>query len=79
MAYRNLITFEHLPKLDMFMVENGWDRVPTKSLYEERRYVKKGFTPVILYARTEAKMHTSIMDRDIPLMRRFLAWNSNNG
>lgn len=79
MAYRNLITFGHLPKLDIFMIDEGWDRAETKSVYEERRYVKRGVIPVIIYARDRASMHVSIMDHDVPLMRRFLAWNSNNG
>lgn len=72
MAARALLHWNHLPAFDRFMASLGWEKQPTRGAYEHRRYTRARRKPVVLYARSMAPEHLSVMDEDRPLVWKFL-------
>lgn len=74
MADYGLLAIADLPVFDTFMLLEGYDSVPTKGPYEERRYKAPGTPPVILFKRDSARVHVTVQNKDYPLVRRFITY-----
>ena len=73
MADRGLLTIADLYEFDIFMQIEGFLSVPTKGLYEERRYKAPGVAPVILYKKDAACVHVTVQNKDYGLVRKFIS------
>lgn len=72
MAIRNLLHMDKLEAFEEFLRDEGYMILPlSKNPYEALR-AKKGRDTVIIYRRSDAKEHLSIMDKDYWLVERFL-------
>lgn len=72
MAVRNILHIDKLEAFEEFLRFEGYMILPlSKNPYEVLR-AKKGRDTVIVYRRSEAKEHLSIMDKDYKLVEKFL-------
>ncbi len=71
MANRNTLHFNKLPKFQAFLEKEGYEILPTKDTYEVLRARGEKGT-VVIYKRDRAKVHCSVMDKDMWLVRKFL-------
>ena len=71
MANRHTLHITHLPKLKMWLVDQGWELQPlTDHGYEVLR-AKRDKRTLVVYKKLDAKEHLSYADRDHRLIRRF--------
>lgn len=73
MANRNTLHFNKLPKFKEFLKEEGFELLPTKDFYEVLRAKNEKGT-IVIYRRSDAEVHCSVMDKDMWLIRKFLRW-----
>lgn len=72
MAVRNILHIDKLEAFEEFLRFEGYMILPlSKNPYEVLR-AKKGRGTVIIYRRSEAKEHLSVMDKDYGLVEKFL-------
>lgn len=72
MAVRNLLHMDKLESFEDFLRAEGYMILPvSRNPYEALR-ARKGKDTVIIYRRSDAKEHLSIMDKDFQLVERFL-------
>ena len=71
MADRGTLHINDLVLFDTFMLSRGYQKVPTKGIYEERRYKRLGEAPVILFKKNSAKEHVTIQDKDYGIVKDF--------
>lgn len=73
MANRYVLHHKHLESFTSWLSQNGWVIVPTRGEYEVLRAIKhRRKYPLIIYTRLDAKEHYSVMDRDMPVIKKFL-------
>ena len=71
MANRSTLHISHLPKLKMWLIDQGWEIQPlTDHGYEVLR-AKRDKRTLVIYKKLDAKEHLSYADRDHRLIRRF--------
>ncbi len=72
MAVRNILHIDKLGAFEEFLRFKGYMILPlSKNPYEVLR-AKKGRDTVIIYRRSGAKEHLSVMDKDYGLVEKFL-------
>lgn len=72
MASRALLHMNKLKDFENWLEKQGYMILPTsKNPYEILR-AKKGKDTVIIYQKGNSKEHLSIMDKDIPLIHKFI-------
>lgn len=72
MAIRALLHMNKLKDFEKWLEKQGYMILPTsKSPYEILR-AKKDKDTVIIYQKGDSKEHLSIMDKDYPLIRKFI-------
>ena len=72
MANRYTLHISHLPKLKLWLRNQGWEILPlSKHEYEVLR-AKRDNRTLVIYKKYNAKEHLSYADRDRRLIRRFL-------
>lgn len=76
MADRGTLHIYDLILFDTFMLLRGHQKVPTKGLYEERRYKCVGEAPVILFKKGAAVEHVTVQDKDYKLVKEFFTYKN---
>lgn len=73
MANRNTLHINKLEDFKEWLIKEGWEIESTKGAYEVLRARKQGRkSPLIVYGKSDAKEHLSVMDRDEGVIRAFL-------
>lgn len=73
MAERGILHTKHLEAFAGFLEKQGFTKQPlSKNPYEVLRMKKIGGRhTVVLFKKADAKEHLSVMDKDMPLVRKF--------
>lgn len=74
MANRCILHRNHLDTFKEWLKNDGWEIEDTKGLYEILRARKEGRQhPLIIFEKIDAKQHYSVMDRDVQVVKDYLA------
>lgn len=72
MANRQTLHFNHLEKFEQWLIEKGYSILPiSQNPYEVLR-AKKDKNTIVIYRKSGAKEHLSVMDKDYRLVQEFL-------
>ena len=71
MADRRLLAISDIPLFSEWLASRGWKILETNGDYECLR-AKRNNETLILFARDGAKVHVSIQDKDVPVVREFI-------
>lgn len=73
MANRNTLAITNLDDLRDWLIDDGWEIQETKGDYEVLRATKAGRRhPLIIYKKIDAKIHLSVLDRDMGVIRAYI-------
>lgn len=73
MANRHTLHISKLEDFKKWLVKDGWEIEEPKGIYEVLRARKLGRkNPLIIYTKSDAKEHLSLMDRDSSVVGAFL-------
>ena len=73
MANRYTLHKNSLEDFQKWLVADGWEIEKSKGIFEVLRARKAGRPqPLIVYTKTDAKEHLTVMERDIGVVRAFL-------
>lgn len=79
MANRHTLAISKLEDFKSWLIADGWKIEETKDYYEALRATKPGRKhPLIVYKRSNAKMHLSLLDRDSGVVGAYLRDRRNN-
>lgn len=74
MANRCILHKTHLEDFKRWLIDNDWSLEDTKGDYEVLRARKDGKQhPLIIFEKIDAKQHYSVMDRDVQVVKDYLA------
>ena len=76
MANRHTLHINHLPKLKLWLQDQGWTLLPLSNNEYEVLRAKRDNRVLVIYKKMNAKEHLSYMDKDRRLIRRFLDFMS---
>lgn len=77
MADRCLLAISKLNDFKDWLKEDGWVVVEPKGNYEVVR-AKKGKRWLIIFQRSLAEVHATVMDKDAPLIRTYITSRRNH-
>ena len=73
MANRHTLAISKLEDFKSWLIADGWELQEPKGYYEALRATKQGRKhPLIVYKRSNATMHLSLLDRDSGVVGAYL-------
>lgn len=73
MANRHTLHSSHLDAFKGWLAGHGWTVQPIKGCFEVLRATRAGrAAPLIIYKKMGAAQHSTVLDRDMPVVRQFL-------